>query len=60
MTSPITPAHAALMTARQGAAGATVNRMLHIDETTTDLLRKLEAVRLVCQESRLRPALSRP
>jgi 4-hydroxybutyryl-CoA dehydratase / vinylacetyl-CoA-Delta-isomerase len=45
------PAHAALMTARQGAAGPTVNRMLHIDETTTDLLCKLEAVRLVCQES---------
>ena len=39
------------MTARQGAAGAAVNRMLHIDESTTDLLRKLEAVRLVCQES---------
>jgi 4-hydroxybutyryl-CoA dehydratase/vinylacetyl-CoA-Delta-isomerase len=37
------PAHAALMTACQGAAGPTVNRMLHIDETTTDLLRKLEA-----------------
>ena len=45
------PAHAALMTARQGARAPTVNRMLHIDETTTDLLRKLEAVRLVCQES---------
>ena len=45
------PAHAALMTARRQATGATVNRMLHIDETTTDLLRKLEAVRLVCQES---------
>ncbi len=56
------PAHAALMTARQGAAGAAVNRMLHIDESTTDLLRKLEAVRLVCQESECAPAaaLSRP
>ncbi len=45
------PAHADLMTARQNATGATANRMLHIDETSTDLLRKLEAVRLVCQES---------
>ncbi|HYH38290.1 MAG TPA: 4-hydroxyphenylacetate 3-hydroxylase N-terminal domain-containing protein [Azospirillum sp.] len=45
------PEHAALMTARQGTSGKTVNRMLHIDETTTDLLYKLEAVRLVCRES---------
>ncbi|HKF64346.1 MAG TPA: 4-hydroxyphenylacetate 3-hydroxylase N-terminal domain-containing protein [Dongiaceae bacterium] len=43
-------AHAALMTVREGPA-APVNRMLHIDRTTTDLLRKLEAVRLLCQES---------
>ncbi len=42
------PAHAALMTARQGTSGAIVNRMLHVDETTPDLLAKLEAVRLVC------------
>ena len=39
------------MTARQGTSGKTVNRMLHIDETSTDLLYKLEAVRLVCRES---------
>jgi len=45
------PEHAALMTARQGTTGKTVNRMLHINETTTDLLYKLEAVRLVCRES---------
>ncbi|SOD89934.1 4-hydroxyphenylacetate 3-hydroxylase family protein [Caenispirillum bisanense] len=45
------PEHATLMTARQGTSGKTVNRMLHIDETSTDLLYKLEAVRLVCQES---------
>src|SRR5215208_8171 len=45
------PEHAALMTARQGTSGKTVNRMLHINETTTDLLYKLEAVRLVCRES---------
>src|SRR4028118_225909 len=45
------PEHVALMTARQGTSGKTVNRMLHIDETSTDLLYKLEAVRLVCRES---------
>ncbi len=45
------PEHAALMTARPGTSGKTVNRMLHIDETSTDLLYKLEAVRLVCRES---------
>ena len=45
------PAHAAIMTARQGTSGETVNRMLHVNETATDLLYKLEAVRLVCQES---------
>ena len=45
------PEHAALMTARQGTSGRTINRMLHIDETSTDLLYKLEAVRLVCRES---------
>ncbi|WP_431861016.1 4-hydroxyphenylacetate 3-hydroxylase family protein [Azospirillum sp.] len=43
--------HATLMTARQGTSAKTVNRMLHINETTTDLLYKLEAVRLVCRES---------
>src|SRR3954464_13186150 len=45
------PEHAALMTARQSTSGNTVNRMLHINETTTDLLYKLEAVRLGCRES---------
>ncbi len=43
--------HAPLMTARQGTSGKTVNRMLHIDETSQDLLYKLEAVRLTCRES---------
>lgn len=43
--------HELLMTARQGTSGKTVNRMLHIDETSTDLLYKLEAVRLLCQTS---------
>ncbi|MEX2631294.1 MAG: 4-hydroxyphenylacetate 3-hydroxylase N-terminal domain-containing protein [Tistlia sp.] len=40
-----------LMTARQGTSGKTVNRMLHIDESSTDLLYKLEAVRLLCRET---------
>ncbi|MAW87971.1 MAG: 4-hydroxyphenylacetate 3-hydroxylase [Phyllobacteriaceae bacterium] len=43
--------HRALMTARQGTSGKTVNRMLHINETSQDLLSKLEAVRLVCKAS---------
>ena len=43
--------HATLMTARQSTSGRTVNRMLHIDESSTDLLYKLEAVRLVCREA---------
>jgi 4-hydroxybutyryl-CoA dehydratase/vinylacetyl-CoA-Delta-isomerase len=41
--------HEALMTARQGTSSKTVNRMLHIDESSTDLLYKLEAVRLLCR-----------
>jgi 4-hydroxybutyryl-CoA dehydratase / vinylacetyl-CoA-Delta-isomerase len=40
-----------LMLARQGTSGKTVNRMLHIDETSTDLLYKLEAIRLLCKHS---------
>ena len=43
--------HAPVMTARQGTSGKTVNRMLHINETSQDLLDKLEAVRLVCRTS---------
>ncbi|MCL4767090.1 MAG: 4-hydroxyphenylacetate 3-hydroxylase [Hyphomicrobiaceae bacterium] len=43
--------HKPLMLARQGTSGKTVNRMLHIDETSQDLLYKLEAVRLVCRKS---------
>jgi 4-hydroxybutyryl-CoA dehydratase/vinylacetyl-CoA-Delta-isomerase len=43
--------HAPLMTATQRTSGKTVNRMLHIGETSTDLLYKLEAVRLMCRES---------
>jgi 4-hydroxybutyryl-CoA dehydratase/vinylacetyl-CoA-Delta-isomerase len=45
------PAKAPLMTALQTASGKTVNRMLHIDESAGDLLNKLEAVRILCQET---------
>lgn len=45
------PQHQVLMTARQGTSGKTVNRMLHIDETSQDLLYKLEAIRLLCKET---------
>jgi 4-hydroxybutyryl-CoA dehydratase / vinylacetyl-CoA-Delta-isomerase len=44
------PRHAPIMTA-VGLDGATVNRMAHVDACAEDLLAKLEAVRLVCQES---------
>jgi len=40
-----------LMTAVQHTSGRTVNRMTHIDTGPGDLLNKLEAVRLVCQET---------
>ena len=43
--------HLPLMTARQGTSGKIINRMLHINETSADLLAKLEAVRLVCKYS---------
>ncbi len=39
------------MQAVQASSGRTVNRMLHIDESSADLLNKLEAVRLLCQET---------
>ncbi len=45
------PDHLPIMTARQSTSGRTVNRMLHINETSADLLSKLEAVRLVCRIS---------
>ncbi len=35
----------------QSARGRTVNRMLHVNESAGDLLNKLEAVRLLCQET---------
>lgn len=45
------PEHAAIMTARQGTSGKLVNRFAHLDENSTDLLYKLEAVRLACKIS---------
>lgn len=47
----LAPEHKPLMLARQASSGREVNRMLHIDETGTDLLYKLEAVRLLCKHS---------
>jgi len=45
------PAKAPLMTALQSARGRRVNRMLHVNESAGDLLNKLEAVRILCQET---------
>lgn len=42
---------APLMTATQASTGSVVNRMLHINQSTGDLLNKLEAVRILCQET---------
>ena len=42
---------APLMTALQSTRGRRVNRMLHVNESAGDLLNKLEAVRLLCQET---------
>ena len=42
-------AHHNIMTAVQKSSGKTVNRMLHINDGSDDLLNKLEAVRLVCK-----------
>jgi 4-hydroxybutyryl-CoA dehydratase/vinylacetyl-CoA-Delta-isomerase len=42
---------APLMTAVQHTSGKRVNRMVHVDASAGDLLNKLEAVRLVCQET---------
>ena len=45
------PAKAPLMTAVQSSRARRVNRMLHINESAGDLLNKLEAVRILCQET---------
>ena len=42
---------APVMLAVQASSGKTVNRMLHVDACSGDLLNKLEAVRLLCQET---------
>src|SRR5437588_1503829 len=47
----VRPEYAEVMTAKQATSGKTVNRLVHLNDTTTDLLQKLEAVRLVCRES---------
>ncbi len=44
-------AKAPLMTAVQSARSRRVNRMLHVNESAGDLLNKLEAVRILCQET---------
>jgi 4-hydroxybutyryl-CoA dehydratase/vinylacetyl-CoA-Delta-isomerase len=45
------PALAPLALATQSDRGRTVSRMLHVNESSGDLLNKLEAVRLLCQET---------
>lgn len=45
------PEYAPLMTTTQGSSGKLVNRLLHINTSSGDLLNKLEAVRLLCQET---------
>ena len=45
------PQYAPVMTALQQTSGKRVNRLTHINTSSGDLLNKLEAVRLVCQET---------
>ena len=45
------PEYAPIMTATQNSTGELVNRFVHINTSSGDLLNKLEAVRLVCQET---------
>lgn len=45
------PEYAPLMRATQHTSGRTVNRMTHLSTSAGDLLNKLEAVRLICQET---------
>jgi len=45
------PELAPLMLASVSASGRTVPRMLHVNESAGDLLNKLEAVRVLCQET---------
>ncbi|MBA2352239.1 MAG: 4-hydroxyphenylacetate 3-hydroxylase [Burkholderiales bacterium] len=43
--------YAPLMLATQHSSGKKISRMLHINSSSSDLLNKLEAVRLLCQET---------
>ncbi len=45
------PEYAPIMTAVQHTSGKRVNRLSHINTSSGDLLNKLEATRLVCQET---------
>jgi 4-hydroxybutyryl-CoA dehydratase/vinylacetyl-CoA-Delta-isomerase len=45
------PRFAPVALATQASRGKVVNRMLHVNESAGDLLNKLEAVRLLCQET---------
>ena len=45
------PELTAVMTVASTRSGKAVNRMMHLPSTGADLLNKLEAVRLVCQET---------
>jgi len=45
------PELAPLMRAQQHTSGQEVNRLIHVARSSADLLNKLEAVRLVCQET---------
>ena len=45
------PLMRAVQTQRHRAVSRTVNRMLHVNESAGDLLNKLEAVRILCQET---------
>lgn len=45
------PELATLMTPVEQSSGRVVNRMTHLSASTGDLLNKLEAVRLICQET---------
>ena len=45
------PTHRPLACATQETSGQVVNRFLHINSSTDDLLHKLEYTRLVCQET---------
>jgi 4-hydroxybutyryl-CoA dehydratase / vinylacetyl-CoA-Delta-isomerase len=45
------PKSAPLMTAKEASTGKIVNRFTHINRSSGDLLNKLEAVRLACQET---------